>query len=164
MTELENLLVLNAIPGLGNAHIGQLLERFGSAKKVLASAKEELMNRGGLSARLAENVARFDRDTHLKKECELIKQHVVDIISLADERYPALLKEIPDCPVLIYLKGALKRIDQPAIAVVGCRRASVYGVSIAEKLALGLAELGITIVSGMARGIDTASHRGALRA
>lgn len=163
MTELECLLVLNAVPGLGNARIKGLLEVFGSAGKVLSANAKELAAKNIIPRLVLGSIGHFDADQHLKKEFELIKKHDVKVVAMNDADYPESLKEIPDAPVLLYVKGSVKK-DNLGIAVVGSRRASLYGVAMAEKIAIGLAELGVTIVSGMARGVDTAAHRGALKA
>src|SRR6185295_7473000 len=102
------------------------------------------------------------RDKFLKNEYNLIQQSRVEVLTLADADYPALLKEIPDAPSVLYTKGDLALLENAAMAMVGSRQASVSGLSIAEKFAAQLGERGIAIVSGMARGIDTASHRGCL--
>lgn len=164
MTEIESLLILNAISGLGNIRIKKLLDHFGSAEKILSLNSKELTGPGIVPRSAIEHIIQFDKDDYLKKECGLIKKYRVRLIAYRDEEYPQALKEIPDCPVLLYVKGALTQENKLAVAIVGSRRASFYGISMAEKIALGLCELGITIVSGMARGIDTAAHRGALRA
>ena len=164
MTETESLLILNAAPGIGNARIRKLLECFGSAKNVLAAGKDELTSRAGLPGKVAENITRFDKEKFLNSETALIEREGVVLVSHADKNYPGLLSKIPDAPVLLYVKGTLKKEDNVAVALVGSRKASFYGVSVAEKFARGLAEFGITIVSGMARGIDAAAHEGALKA
>lgn len=164
MNELENLLILNGIPGLGNARIGKLLERFGSAQNVLSLPAKELIFDGEIPSKVAENIVHFSKDEYLKEELGLVKKYGVELISISDENYPDLLKAIPDAPVLLYVKGNLTKENNLSVAIIGSRRASLYGMSIAEKFATSLAELGVTIVSGLARGIDTAAHRGALKA
>jgi DNA processing protein len=164
MTELDSLLVLNAIPGLGNNRVSLLLERFGSAQKVLGCSTEELCAQNILPPDMIRRLKEFPTHEFLKKEYALMTQTDVCVVTLQDDDYPKLLKEIPDAPVLIYVKGTLSRDMNHAVAIVGSRWATVYGLSVAEKFAVELAERGITIVSGLARGIDTAAHRGALKA
>ena len=164
MTEQECLLILTGVAGLGNIRIRKLIECFGSAKRVLSISSSELAAEGVIPASVVHHIVRFEKDKYLKEEEDQIKRHGVVIVSFQDEDYPENLCHIPDSPVILYVKGTLKKENNLAIAIVGSRRASIYGVSIAEKFAMGLSELGITIVSGMARGIDSAAHRGALRA
>lgn len=163
MTELESFLILNAVSGLGNIRIRRLLENFGSAKKILSLKQNELSASGIVPLSVARSVGRFNQDDYLKNELGLIKKNGVHIITCFDKDYPENLSHIPDSPVLLYVKGKLKKENDLAVAIVGSRRASFYGLSIAEKFARQLAELGITVVSGMARGIDAQAHRGALK-
>ena len=162
MNEQEAWLALNAIPGVGNATIRDLVRYYGSLEKVFSLSKKELLA-SGLSDVIAGKISEFDRDKFLKNEYNLIKQNKVEVLTLEDTDYPALLKEIPDAPAVLYTKGNLALLENAMIAMVGSRQASVSGLSIAEKFAAQLGECGISIVSGMARGIDTASHRGCLR-
>ncbi len=164
MTELEYFLILNAISGLGSIRTRQLLEYFSSAKKVLTASLQELAAPRVIPRNVAENIIRFDKEDFLKKEMALLKKHGVKAISCIDENYPGNLKEIPDAPSVLYFKGTLNKDSDLSVALVGSRRASLYGLSMAEKLAGQLAALGITVVSGLARGIDTAAHQGALKA
>jgi len=164
MTERQSLLILNAIPGLGNIRIRQLLEFFGSAQNVLKATYQQLMAIGALPKNVIHHLKSFKIDEFLKGEEKLLNENGLKFLVLSDSDYPQNLKEIPDPPVLVYLKGDVSSEDHLAIAIVGSRHASLYGLMMAEKLALGLSELGITVVSGMAKGIDTSAHRGALKA
>ncbi len=164
MNDIENILILNGIPGLGNARITKLLEQFSSAKEVLNKTVRELASDGAVPASVAENIVRFKKGEYLKEELGLINKHNVKLVSIFDDNYPQLLKSIPDAPVLLYVKGNMTKENSLSVAIVGSRRASLYGTAIAEKFAMNLAELGVTIVSGLAKGIDTAAHRGALKA
>jgi DNA processing protein len=164
MTELESLIVLNAIPGLTNLRIRKLLDYCGSAQKVLALNPKDLIEQKVLPAEAVQKFSAFNPGDFLKKENDLLARHGVRVVTFLDEDYPAHLKEIPDAPVVLYVKGNISSENSLSIAMVGSRRASVYGMSMAEKFARELAELGVTIVSGLARGIDTASHKGALKA
>ncbi len=164
MTELESLLILNAISGLGNIRIRRLLDAFGSAIKVLSLTQSELASSGIIPSTVARNIVHFKRDEFLKTELRLMKENSVFAVAFNDSNYPENLFQIPDSPVVIYVKGQLSKENNLAVAVVGSRRSSAYGLSIAEKFSTQLAQLGITIVSGMARGIDTFAHRGALKA
>ncbi|MFA5087981.1 MAG: DNA-processing protein DprA [Candidatus Omnitrophota bacterium] len=163
MSEKEALIILNAIPGLGNKKVRKFIEHFGSAREVL-SLKTERLTAENIPEQVAKNISSFPKEEFLKKEFKLLAEQAVQVMSYQDEDYPARLKEIPDAPILLYIKGVLGHNHPLSLAMVGSRRASLYGLKIAEKFASALGELGITIISGMARGIDTAAHRGALRA
>src|SRR3989338_4704992 len=164
MSELDALLILNAVPGVGNATIRKLLEYYGSAQKVLSLTENDLAADQVVSGKLAAAIARFSKEQFLVKELALIAQHGVCVLTFHDEEYPASLREIADSPVVLYAKGRLPENLPLSIAVVGSRGASLYGMSIAGQWSARLAEVGFTIVSGMARGIDTAAHTGALKA
>ncbi|MFH1359914.1 MAG: DNA-processing protein DprA [Candidatus Omnitrophota bacterium] len=162
MTELDCLLSLNAINGLGPVRIRKLLDYFCCAKNVFSADFKDLISKNILPQAVAENLRSFPREEFLKMEYSLIQKHKVNVISFKDKNYPQQLLNLYDAPILLYVRGILKECFELALAIVGSRRASVYGTSMAQKLAMELSELGITIVSGMARGIDTAAHRGAL--
>lgn len=157
-------MALNAVPGLGNARIKKLIDRFGCAKTVFSSSAKDLGSSGIVSSEIVNLIKTLDVDDYLKQEAQLIKRFGTEVVAFTDEQYPKNLKEIPDCPVLLYCKGNISKLDHLAVAVVGSRKASMYGQATAEKLGTNLAELGIAVVSGMARGIDTCAHRGALKA
>jgi DNA processing protein len=163
MNETEALVVLNAVPGLGNRGIQKLLEYYGSALNVLARDEQSLSDSAILSPKAARNILDFPQDKFLKDEYNLLDARQVKVITYRDDGYPGLLREIPDAPVVLYVKGDLASYN-PSVAVVGSRKASLYGLSIAQKFAVRFGELGIGVVSGLARGIDTAAHQGALRA
>lgn len=163
MNELEALLVLNAVENVSNRQIHELIRFFGSAEKVLNLSSPELLHPNIISEQAVTNILKFPKDKFLENEYNLINNNI-KIIKYTDSEYPAFLREISDAPVVLYVYGnGLENID-PSIAIVGSRKASVYGMSIAEKFAARLAEYGICIVSGLARGIDTAAHQGCLRA
>lgn len=157
-------MLLNAAPGFGNVTIRRLLERFGSARNVLQLKETALSSEGLLAEDNLKKFLKFDRDKFLQNEYNLIARHAVKVISFCDEEYPGILREIPDSPLVLYIKGTLSPENELALAVVGSRLASVYGLTMAEKFSISLVELGFTIVSGLARGIDTAAHRACLRA
>src|SRR3989338_1731343 len=164
MSELDALLILNAVPGVGNATIRKLLEYYGSAQKVLSLTENDLAADQVVSAKLAAAIARFSKEQFLAKELALIAEHGVRVLTFNDEEYPASLRAIADSPIVLYVKGRLPENLSLSMAVVGSSNASLYGNSIAGQWSARLAETGFTIVSGMARGIDTAAHTGALKA
>lgn len=163
MSESDALLILNAVPGIGNANIRKLLEYYGSAQKILSLTENDLVADQVVSSKFAETIVQFPREQFLAKELTLIAKQGVRILTSNDEEYPLSLRAIADAPVVLYVRGRLPDNPSLAMAVVGSRQASLYGITIAEQFAARLAEVGLTVVSGMAKGIDAAAHRGALR-
>ena len=158
MNELNALLILNALP-ISNKRVFALVQHFGSARAVLDQPVDDWC----VSERAQSLIERFDRDAFLKQEFALMDQHDVDVMTYFDPLYPAALKEIPDAPMVLYIKGRIPDCSQ-AIGIVGSRRASLYGLDHARQFARRLAERGVPVISGFARGIDTAAHRGCLDA
>ncbi|MBX6315276.1 MAG: DNA-protecting protein DprA, partial [Isosphaeraceae bacterium] len=152
------------VPGVGPRIARALLERFGTASRVLKARAAELRQVEGVGPKLAARIVRARAELAPEAELELCQQHGVRLIALADAEYPKPLKEIPDPPPLLYVRGTLAPEDGLALAVVGSRRCTPYGMRVAERLAGSLARVGLTVVSGLARGIDAAAHRGALKA
>jgi len=163
MTHTEALLVLNAVPGLSNARIRKLIEHYGSPAEVLSLTIHQLKRDKVFPDDGIAHFIRFPRDEFLKKESDLMNAAGVGVIVWGSEGYPELLREIPDAPVVLYVKGKIPS-EHPAIGIVGSRRSSLYGREVAEQFARRFAEIGVTVVSGMARGIDTAAHQGCLKA
>lgn len=151
-------------PGVGARAAAKLLERFGSAGAIFNATRAELE---GLRLRPEALESIMARDQHEKAaaEIERVRALGADVLLLDDGVYPALLREIYDPPITLYVKGAwVECFEQPCVALVGSRRCSTYGQNAAVMLARDLAGRGVTIISGLARGIDAASHRGALEA
>ncbi len=163
MSEKDALLILNAIPYLSNKQIVKLFDYYGSAKNVLRQSNDLAASKL-LPSKACEEVAKFDHDRFLEEEYKSIKEAGIDIIAIHDEVYPARLKEIDDAPVILYVKGALPETLDIGIAIVGSRASSLYGLSTAEKFAYELGRYDIPVISGLAKGIDAAAHRGALKA
>lgn len=164
MTELESLVALNMIEGLGPITVKRLLERFGSAGQALRASEAELRGVEGLRPEALARIRRGIKQADVAEEMEKAGRAGIALVPMSDQAYPELLKQIYDPPPLLYVRGTLSHADRHAVAIVGSRRCSHYGVSCAERLASQLAARGFTVVSGMARGIDTAAHRGALKA
>jgi DNA processing protein len=159
---IRDWVALNMTPGIGPRAAAKLLERFGSAEAVFEAARAEL-EQLRLPPEAVDSV--IARDLHRRAEFELeqIRQLEADLLLLDDGVYPALLREIHDPPLVLYVKGAWAEcLEQPCVAIVGSRRCSTYGQNAALMLARDLALRGATVVSGFARGIDAAAHRGAL--
>jgi len=153
---------LNMTPGIGPRAAAKLLERFGSAEAVYSATRAEL-EKLRLLPEAVESIIARDLFTRAEAEIESVRRLGGDLLILDDGVYPALLREIYDPPITIYVKGAWEAcLDQPCVAVVGSRRCSTYGQNAALMLARDLAQRGVTVVSGFARGIDAAAHRGAL--
>lgn len=165
MTAAEACLALNLIPGLGPARIRRLLDHFGSAERVLTARRDELaaaLPRTG--AETIDLIHDWENRVDLAGELARIREFGAKVVTLEDDEYPPLLREIHDPPIVLYVWGTLLERDRHAISVVGSRKTTVYGVETAKKLSYQLAYAGHTIVSGLARGIDTAAHQGALAA
>ncbi|MCU0651544.1 MAG: DNA-processing protein DprA [Candidatus Omnitrophica bacterium] len=162
MTKLEALISLNMVGEIGSIRLGRLLDYFGKFENVFRASAEKLITIAGISENVANRIHTF-KPEDLTRELESAQKLGLKIIILGDADYPEILKNIPSPPIVLYVKGKLEKEDNLAIGIVGSRRASYYGLSSAEKFAAELAGCGLTIVSGMARGIDTAAHRGALK-
>ncbi|HXJ59301.1 MAG TPA: DNA-processing protein DprA [Verrucomicrobiae bacterium] len=160
----EAFIALNMIDHVGPVRVRQLLDAFGSAPAILAASRAALLNVAGIGLDTAEAIAAWTRTVDLTGELRRIAEFGCQILSQEDEDYPPLLRQIYDPPIVLYVKGNLTGKDRNAIALVGSRETTHYGTEVARKLAYQLAYLGITVVSGGARGIDTAAHQGALSA
>jgi len=155
-------LALALTPGLGPTRARKLAEHFGSAEKVLLSSLTEL-EACGLQAAAAQAIGTGKSAALASEELEKARNLGARVLTLDDPAYPPLLRQIYDPPVAMYARGNVDVLSQPGIAVVGTRHPTPYGIGMAERLSCDLANnLGLVITSGMARGIDTAAHRGAL--
>jgi DNA processing protein len=162
--ELIALLRLALVPGVGPRIRQLLLDRFGSPEAVLAAAPGELRSVQGVGPKLCERIMAADREIDAEAEIELCDENGIDILTESNDGYPRLLEEIPDPPGVLFVRGELKPRDAVAISIVGTRHGANYGRQQAERLGGALARAGMTVVSGLARGIDAAAHRGALNA
>ncbi|WP_435019608.1 DNA-processing protein DprA [Tundrisphaera sp. TA3] len=160
--ELLELIRLTMVSGVGPRICQALLDHFGSATRVLDATESMLRDVPGVGKKLATSIAQAHRANDAEAELALCRSLGVRPLARGSEEYPDPLREIPDPPSLLYARGTIEPADQLAIALVGSRRCTPYGLRIAERLASGLARVGLTIVSGLARGIDAAAHRGAL--
>ena len=164
MNHREACIALNMVPRMGPVRLRRLLDAFGSAEHILTARAAQLGQVDGIGAPLAENIARWrdfaDPAEELRKAADLGAR----VITAADDEYPSALREIHDPPIVLYVRGRLTERDGRAVAVVGSRRASHYALECAKKLSFQMAYAGLTVVSGLARGIDTAAHQGALAA
>jgi len=153
---------LKSVPLIGNVTFLRLLAHFGTPERALAATARELSNVKGVSGAAAASLLSHDGNPFAQAECARLAQAGAVVVDILSECYPKLLMEIPDPPPYLYLAGELKG-NEPAVAIVGSRRASQYGLCTATRLARDLAASGVTVVSGMARGIDTAAHWGAVK-
>ncbi len=161
---MKEWIALNMTPGVGPRAAAKLLERFGSAEAVFNATRGELESLR-LRPEAIESIRARDLFEKAENEIERVRELGADLLLLDDGVYPALLREIFDPPLTLYLKGAWEEsLNAPCVAVVGSRRSSTYGQNAAQMLARDLAQRGVTIISGLARGIDAAAHRGALEA
>ncbi len=176
--ELLDSLRLSLVTGVGPRTRRALLERFGTSGGVLAAAPSSLREVSGVGPKLVEKISSAEREVDPHREIELCRENDIEILlhpgpnasdaedteEVADNGYPRLLGRIDDPPSVLFLRGQILPRDGMAIAIVGTRHATQYGLAQAEKLASSLARAGFTIVSGLARGIDAAAHRGAIKA
>jgi DNA processing protein len=154
---------LSGIEGIGSVRFMKLIEYFGSAKSVFLSSREELINSRILGEKLVNRVVMSRNEDNINNYLKLVKENDVKVYTIFENEYPENLKQIHDPPPVLYVKGELREEDNCAIAMVGSRKASEYGIRVAERIAERLVGLGITIISGLAMGIDSASHRGAVK-
>ena len=164
MDERHAILALSLIPEVGPNLLFHLVASFGSAQAALVASFERLRLVPGIGAVTASAIHAFPWQKALEEELRLIERGRVSLLVWGDPAYPETLKHIPSPPPVLYLKGSLQERDQAAVAIVGSRRLTPYGRAVAERIASDLASRGLTIVSGLARGIDSAAHRGALAA
>jgi DNA processing protein len=160
--ETLNLLRLTLVPGIGPRTIAQLLEVFFTATSALAASADKLreLPRGGERLIAAIRCARNEVDPGAT--VQWCQDHDVRIIAKGDAEYPATWASLPDAPPVIYLRGAITASDALAVAIVGARHATQYGIGQSGRFARDLARCGVTVISGLARGIDAAAHRGAM--
>jgi DNA processing protein len=164
MDSREAFIALNMIEGVGPVRVRTLLEHFGDAPKILAASKSELLRVRNIGEEVAESISNWEKSVDLAGELKRISEFGCHVLISSDENYPALLREIYDPPIVLYVKGELTAKDKNSVAMVGSRQTTHYGIETARKLAYQLAYTGVTVVSGGARGIDTAAHQGALSA
>lgn len=164
MDSREALIALNLIDHVGPVRARLLLEHFGEAPQILAASKSQLLRVRNIGDETAEAIANWEKTIDLAGELKRISDFGCQVLISSDENYPAMLREIYDPPLVLYVKGELTAKDKNAVAMVGSRQTTHYGIEAARKLAYQLAYVGVTVVSGGARGIDTASHQGALAA
>lgn len=154
---------LSSIPGIGAVKSKKLLEHFQSPYNIWRAEEKQLIELDFLTNRDVHNLVSNKIKEDAKKHLENIFKNDIKILTINDQLYPPYLKHIYDPPVVLYVKGSLKK-DEKYLAVVGSRRATSYGLSMAQTISRELTEYGITVVSGMARGVDSYAHKGVIGA
>ena len=159
---IHDWLALSFVDGLGKISYRNLIRKFGSPDKVFQASIKDLEEVEGLRQKVIKEIKGFNQNARVKNELELMRKHQVTLVTFLDENYSFNLLNIYDPPPFLYVKGEFKKEDKIAVAIVGSRFASHYGKLVTERISQDLALEGVTVVSGMARGIDTSAHRGAL--
>ncbi|MCA9167441.1 MAG: DNA-processing protein DprA [Planctomycetales bacterium] len=162
--EARALLQLHLTDGIGPRLVQNLLRRFGTAQAATAADATDLRQVDGIGDELARAIVSDSDGAVVDAECERCGRAGVEIVAWSSAAYPVGLQDIPDPPPILYVKGRLIEADQLAVGIVGTRHASHYGLRQTERLSTSLSLAGLTIVSGLARGIDAAAHRAALAA
>lgn len=162
LTARQAYLVLNALPNIGPISLNRLLEELGGdPREVLSAPTRRLESVKGIGPAISSTLQNWEKHFDMDREEDRMAKADAVFVTRDDAGYPALLKEISDPPIGLYRKGGYE-FAQPCIAMVGSRRTTLYGQSVAKKFGAELARLGFCVVSGLARGIDTAAHEGAL--
>lgn len=162
MTTAEAYLALNLLPMVGPVRVRKMLAVLGTPQGILTAPRDKLLRIEGIGPELATQIANWEQKIDLAEELRLVRETGVAIVSPECPGYPDPLRHIYDPPLLLYVRGKLTKADERAMSIVGSRRATHYGLQAAKKLSFQLARAGFTIISGLARGIDTAAHEGAL--
>jgi DNA processing protein len=162
--DLRDLLALQLTPGLGPRLTTALLERFGSARRALSATAAELAQVPQIGERLAEKLTRALAGINVTKELELLERYETRLLVFGTPDYPTALASLEDAPHLLYVRGEVRLQDANAVAIVGSRHCTNYGRRVAARLATGLVRAGVTIISGLARGIDGVAQEAALKA
>ncbi|MDR2849360.1 MAG: DNA-processing protein DprA [Verrucomicrobiota bacterium] len=155
---------MNRVPGLGAVTVKRMAERFGSLGGIPEASEGDLAGVPGLGPERAQRFCAEFRRLRADDELARAEKKGVKLVTWVDEGYPALLRQIADPPLVLYVAGAVEALDRPAVAVIGTRRATVYGRECARRFGYQLASAGYTVVSGLALGIDTEAHTGAVQA
>ena len=164
LTEQQALLVLNALPNIGPITTNRLIETLGGdPRRIFSSSAKTLQSVRGVGPVIADSILGWENLFDLEREESRLAKAGAEFVTARNPRYPSALREIHDPPIGLYQKGSY-RWNRPGVAIVGSRRTTLYGQTVARQLAGDLARAGFCVVSGLARGIDTAAHEGALEA
>lgn len=151
------------VKGIGAVRFRRLLDEFGTLEKAW-QASPAALEKAGLSQQLVQNLIKIRSEVHLNQYAERLKALGIDVLTWQDEGYPRRLIEIDQPPPVLYVRGELKQQDEVAVAVVGTRRVTRYGTQVTQEIAVALAQNGVCVVSGMARGVDALAHSAAMEA
>ncbi len=157
-------LQVTMLPGIGPRILSELLDRFETPQRILTASNQDLLSVSGVGEKLAGRIGHADQHVAAEAIIQWCQKQNVAIVMRSQSEYPRSLRELPDAPPLVFVRGEVLPCDGLAVAIVGSRHATAYGGKQAEQIAYGLARAGVTIVSGLARGIDSAAHQGALNA
>lgn len=155
---------LNMLPRIGPVRVKRLLERFGAAEAIFSASPRDLESVSGIGSETAKILTSWRDHVDVDNELKNADLRGIRIILQSDADFPAPLKALYDCPLLLYVWGDLSHRDDGGVSIVGTRRCTHYGLQTTKKFAYQLANAGLTVISGLARGIDTAAHEGALAA
>ena len=164
MNSTEACIALNMLPTMGPVRLRNLLSVFGTPEQVLAAKREQLRKVEGVGNEVAEQISNWESIVDLPAELQRIRDFGAAVITQNAPEYPKSLREIHSPPIVLYVWGEIQPRDHHAIGVIGARRTTHYGMESAKKLSYQIAYAGLTVVSGLARGIDTAAHQGAIAA
>ena len=164
MESREAYVALNMVEHVGPVRVRQLLLHFGDAVSILKASKSQLLRVHGIGEDTAESISSWEKNVQLADELKRVEDFHCHVVTQEDEEYPEMLRQIYDPPIVLYVKGTLTKQDKNGVAIVGSRQTTHYGIEVARKFGYQLAYVGVTVVSGGARGIDTAGHQGALSA
>ena len=164
MNTTEACIALNMLPTVGPVRLRKLLQVFGTPERVLTAKRGELRAVEGIGGEVADQIAAWQSTLDLAAELNRIRDFGATVITQESPSYPKALREIHAPPIVLYVWGELQERDNHAIGIIGARRTTHYGTEAAKKLAYQIAYAGLTVISGLARGIDTSAHQGALAA
>lgn len=164
MSDIRYWIALSMLQDVGPVSSRKLLSVFEAPERIFNAEIDALLSVEGIGINRAKNIKKFSSWEVVDMQTRVLEKKGIKAISLMEPSYPEMLKEIEDSPIVLYAKGDIQPQDRYAIAIVGSRKPTFYGTSVAESLSQELASMGFTIVSGMARGIDAISHKGAIRA
>jgi DNA processing protein len=163
MGDIRYWIALSMLSDIGPMSAKKLLAAFGTPERIFDARVDDLLEIENIGRNRANSIRQFSSWEDVEKRAKLIEQKGITAVSFESHSYPEMLREIDDAPLVLYMKGTFIPQDRYAIAVVGSRKLTDYGASVADRVAVDLACMGFTIVSGMARGVDSLSHNAALR-
>ncbi|MEY2537866.1 MAG: processing protein [Verrucomicrobiota bacterium] len=164
MNPTDACIALNMLPTMGPVRLRRLLEIFQTPDAILAAKRDQLRKVEGIGNEVVDQITNWESIVDLGAELARIREFGADVITQESPMYPKSLREIHAPPIVLYIWGEIQERDQHAIGVIGSRRTTHYGLESAKKLSYQIAYAGLTVISGLARGIDTAAHQGALAA